>query len=90
MDRPQLPVQKMEVAARNIDKCIANDCTAPTLFDLMNIHPPQISTSSGFTDQDYPGLSGTPNNLSNMIQIKTASKVPLPPEILEKSNRILF
>jgi nuclear pore complex protein Nup155 len=88
MDNTQLPIQKMEVAARNVDKSLAIDCSAPTLLDLMNIHPPQCSTASGLTDHDYPVLSGAPLALNSMLQIKTASKVPLPPEILEHFSHI--
>jgi hypothetical protein len=62
MDNTQLPIQKMEVAARNVDKSLAIDCSAPTLLDLMNIHPPQCSTASGLTDHDYPVLSGAPRD----------------------------
>ncbi|EEZ97868.2 nuclear pore complex protein Nup154 [Tribolium castaneum] len=88
MDNTQFPIQKMEVAARNVDKSLAIDCAAPTLLDLMNIHPPQTATASGLTDHDYPVLSGAPHALNSMIQIKTANKVPLPPEILEHFNHI--
>lgn len=90
MESNQFSIQKMEVAARNIDKSLAIDCAAPTLLDLLNIHPQQCSTASGLTDQDYPILTGTPYALNNMIQIKTSAKIPLPPEILEHFNRILL
>ncbi|RZC41057.1 nuclear pore complex protein Nup155 [Asbolus verrucosus] len=88
MDNTQVPIQKMEIAARNVDKSLAIDCSAPTLLDLMNIHPPQCSTASGLTDHDYPILSRAPLALDSMFQIKTASKVPLPPEILEHFGHI--
>lgn len=89
MDNTQIPIQKMEIAARYVDKSILIDESAPSLLDLMNIHPPQTATASGLTDHDYPMLAGAPLSLNNLNQIKVFNKIPLPSEIVEHFNRIL-
>lgn len=86
----QLPIQKMEIAARNVDKSLTMDCNAPKLTDLMNVNPQTGSTASGLIDHDYPSLNGLPVALSNMPQIKCISSVALPPEIVDHFSRILF
>lgn len=86
----QLPIQKMEVAARNVDKSLSLDCSAPRLIDLMNVNPQTGSTATGLIDHDYPSLNGMPVALSNMTQIKNISSIPLPPEIIDHFSRILF
>lgn len=89
MDNSQLPIQKMEIAARNIDKSFVVDNNAPRLIDLMNINPQSGSTASGLTDNDYPTLSSIPLALNNMTQIKCINNIPLPPEIIDHFTRIL-
>lgn len=86
----QLPIQKMEIAARNVDKSLTMDCNAPKLTDLMNVNLQTGSTASGLIDHDYPSLNGLPVALSNMPQIKCISSVALPPEIVDHFSRILF
>ncbi|XP_066259213.1 nuclear pore complex protein Nup155 [Euwallacea similis] len=83
----QLSVQKLEVAARNVDKALSLDCTAPKLKDLMNINSETGSTASGLIDHDYP-LNGVPLGLSNFPQIKSISSVPLPPEIVDHFSHV--
>lgn len=90
MDSSQIPIPKMEIAARNVDKSFVVDNNAPRLIDLMNINSQSGPTASGLTDNDYPTLSGLPLALSNMIQIKCINNVPLPPEIVDHFTRILF
>lgn len=84
----QLPVQRMELAARNVDRSLALDCNAPKLVDLMNINPQSGSTASGLVDYDYPCLNGLPLALNNMTQIKSISNVPLPPEIIDHFSHV--
>lgn len=82
-------MQNMEIAARNVDKSLHSDCCAPSLLDILNINPQIGPSASGLTDADYPSLAGLPLQLSNITQMKTFSKVPLPPEIKEHFSRIL-
>ncbi|KAJ8971740.1 hypothetical protein NQ314_000553 [Rhamnusium bicolor] len=88
VDNPQIPVQKMELAARNIEKALLTDSNAPRLIDLMNINPQTGSTASGLTDQDYPILSNMPLTMNNMNQIKCVNNVPLPPEIVDHFTHV--
>lgn len=90
MDNSQIPVQKMEIAARNVDKSLLVENNAPRLIELMNISPQSGSTASGLTDNDYPSLSGIPLSSKNLTQIKCINNIPLPPEIVEHFTRILF
>lgn len=90
MDNSQIPTQKLEIAARNVDKALVLDNNAPRLIELMHINPQSGSTSSGLTDNDYPTLTGLPLNLNNMSQIKCINNVPLPTEIVDHFSRILF
>lgn len=90
MDNTRAAAHSFEVAARSLDNAFANDNSAPTLLDVMNVVPHMNPTGSGASDNDYPNLSRLPPALSNIPQIKTANKVPLPPEILERFNRILY
>lgn len=90
MDNSQIPIQKMEIAARNIDNAYVLDNNAPRLIDLMNINAQSGSTASGLTDNDYPTLSGIPLALNNMTQMKCINNIPLPPEIIDHFTRILF
>lgn len=90
MDNSQIAIQKMEIAARNVDKSFVLDNNAPRLIDLMNVNTQSGSTASGLTDNDYPTLSGIPLTVSNMTQIKCVNTVPLPPEIVDHFTRILL
>ncbi|GJQ73093.1 Nup154 [Trypoxylus dichotomus] len=72
-----------DLVSQQIEKCLARDNAAPTLVELMNISPQNVATASGLTDHDYPALSTPGLNAQNLTQIKTLSKVPLPPEIME-------
>lgn len=90
LDNTQIPIHKMEIAARNVDKSLLTDSNAPRLIDFMNINPQTGSTASGLTDQDYPTLSGMSHVMNNMTQIKCVNNVPLPPEIVDHFTRILF
>lgn len=90
MDNSQIAIQKMEIAARNVDKSFVLDNNAPRLIDLMNVNTQSGSTASGLTDNDYPTLSGMPLAVSNMTQIKCVNTVPLPPEIVDHFTRILL
>lgn len=82
-------LQNIEIAARNVDRSLNNDSSAPTLLASLNVNPQIGPSASGLTDTDYPSLSGLPLALSNVTQIKTYNKVPLPPEIKEHFSRIL-
>ncbi|KAL1505828.1 hypothetical protein ABEB36_005300 [Hypothenemus hampei] len=84
----QVPLQKMEIAARNVDKSLQLDCSAPKLTDLMNVNAQTGSTASGLIDHDYPSLNGMPVALSNMPQIRNTSTVPLPPEIIDHFSHV--
>ncbi|XP_050292883.1 nuclear pore complex protein Nup155 [Anthonomus grandis grandis] len=84
----QLPIQKMEVAAKNVDKSSAMDCNSPKLIELMNINPQSGSTASGLVDHDYPSINGVPLALNNLTQIKNVSTIPLPPEIVDHFSHI--
>ncbi|KAL3272939.1 hypothetical protein HHI36_014397 [Cryptolaemus montrouzieri] len=88
MDNVRIDVQKMELAGRTVEKFLAKDNAAPTLVDLMNVTPQTGPTASGFTDHDYPMLSGLPLTLNNMTQMKTLKQVPLPPEIMEHFGHV--
>lgn len=86
----EVPIQKMEIAARNVDRSLSMDCSAPKLVDLMNINAQTGSTASGLVDQDYPSLSGFPGTLNSLAQVKNINSVPLPAEIVDHFSRILF
>ncbi|XP_030758957.1 nuclear pore complex protein Nup154 [Sitophilus oryzae] len=88
IETTQIPIQKMEVAARHVDRSLAMDSGAPRLIDLMNINPQSGSTASGLIDHDYPSLNGMPLALSNLTQIKTINNVPLPPEIVDHFSHV--
>lgn len=83
-------LQSMEVAARNIEKSTIADNAVPSLLDQLNVNPQVGPSASGLADSDYATLGGYPFSLTNITQIKTHSKVPLPPEIKEHFSRILF
>lgn len=85
MDSIQIPVPKMEVAARNVDRALLTDSNAPRLIDLMSINHQSGPTASGLTDHDYPTV-----NINNLTQIKCINNIPLPPEIVDHFTRILF
>lgn len=86
----RIPLQNMELAARHIDKSLLADNAAPGLLEQLNISPQTGPSASGLTDADFATLGGLPHSLSNITQIKTHSKVPLPPEVKEHFSRILF
>ncbi|KAJ8921993.1 hypothetical protein NQ315_008631 [Exocentrus adspersus] len=88
MDNTQIPVHKMEIAARNVDKSLLMDSNAPRLTDFMNITPQTGSTASGLTDQDYPTISGMPHVMNSMTQIKCVNSVPLPAEIVDHFTHV--
>ncbi|XP_060525435.1 nuclear pore complex protein Nup155 isoform X2 [Cylas formicarius] len=88
LQNSQLPVQKMELAARNVDKSLAMDNNAPRLIDFMNVTAQSGSTNSGLTDFDYPTINGLPLALNNMTQIRNVSNVPLPPEIIDHFSHV--
>lgn len=90
MDNYRVPVNSLELAGRTIEKCYTSDGSAPSFIELTSIINNYTPTYSGFTDQDYPNLSGLALGLTNFTQIKTLSKVPLPPEVMEHFGRILF
>lgn len=89
LDSSRNTLQNMEVAARNVDRSLNSDSCAPSLVASLNINPQIGPSASGLTDTDYPSLSGLPLALSNVTQIKTYNKIPLPPEIKEHFSRIL-
>lgn len=82
-------LQNMEIAARNVDRSLNNDNSAPALFASLNVNPQIGPSASGLTDTDYPSLTGLPLALNKLTQVKTYNKVPLPPEIKEHFSRIL-
>ncbi|KAF7285413.1 nuclear pore complex protein Nup154 [Rhynchophorus ferrugineus] len=88
LESAQLPIQRMEIAARNIDKSLMSDFDAPKLIELMNITPQSGSTPSGLIDHDYPSLNGIPLVTNNIPQIKTLNSVPLPPEIVDHFSHV--
>lgn len=79
----------IEQAASYVERCLARDNCAPTLFDVLNICQ-NCPTASGLADLDYPNLLGYSPTANSMQQIKLHNKAPLPPEILEHFNCILF
>ncbi|CAH0559339.1 unnamed protein product [Brassicogethes aeneus] len=88
MDNTRMPLQKMEIAARNVDRSLNIDCSAPRLIDQLNVNAQTGSTASGLIDNDYPLLNGIPFTLNNMTQIKTVNNIPLPPEIVDHFTHI--
>ncbi|CAG9765140.1 unnamed protein product [Ceutorhynchus assimilis] len=89
----QFPLPKMEVAASQIDKALAEDACAPKLIDLMNINAETGPTYTGFVDSDYPVLSN--NDMHNMalgdlVQIKNVSSNPLPPGISDHFSQAQY
>lgn len=90
VDNMPFPTQKMEIAARNIEKFLATDSAAPRLIDLLNVNPQIGPTGSGSTDHDYPLLNSSGNALNNMQLIKLLSNVPLPTDIVDNTSRILY
>lgn len=85
----------LEQAAKYIEKCIHRDSSAPSLAELLNISSqidsPQASpTASGLVEHDYPSIPNLTMAPTNLPQLKTHNKVPLPPEIMENFNRILL
>lgn len=79
----------LEQAARYIEKCLLKDSSAPTLYDMLNISQ-NSPTVSGLTDHDYPNMTGYSVTTNSIHQMRLFNKVPLPPEVLEHFNRILF
>lgn len=84
-------IDALQQAARFLDRCLIKDNTAPTLLEQLNIGNQQnTTTASGLSDHDYPILNGLPPSLANKTQMKTVNRVPMPAEIMEHFNRILF
>lgn len=83
-----LNTEVLQLAARHIEKCLIKDNNAPTLLDQLNINPQSGPTASGLSDHDYPALVGLPQSIISRTQMKTLSKVPLPPEIMEHFNHM--
>ncbi|KAK4882783.1 hypothetical protein RN001_006102 [Aquatica leii] len=88
IDNSQINLHSVEIAARNFDKALASDSSAPTLLDIMNISPESGPTSSGAVDNDYPNLMRLPPALAKISQLKASNKIPLPAEILEQFKHI--
>ncbi|XP_048522615.1 nuclear pore complex protein Nup154 [Dendroctonus ponderosae] len=84
----EIPIQKMEIAARNVDRSLAMDCSSPKLIDLLNINAQTGSTASGLVDQDYPSLSGFPGTLNSLSQVKNINNIPLPGEIVDHFSHV--
>lgn len=89
MENIPFPIQKMELAARYIDKFLSADSTAPHLINLLNVNPQIGATGSGSSDHDYPLLSAGGNSLNNMSLIKMINNVPLPADIVDNTSRII-
>lgn len=87
---PRNVLQSMELAAKNVEKNLIADNAVPSLLDQLNVNPQIGPSASGLTDADYATLGCYPFSLTNITQIKTHSKVPLPPEIKEHFSRILY
>lgn len=83
-------IQNMELAARHVDKSLFADNAAPSLLEHLKVTPQTVPSASGLTDTDYAILGDLSFQLLNCTQIRTHSKVPLPAEIKEHFNRILF
>lgn len=79
-----------ETAVLQIEKSITKDNMAPTLVELMNVTPQTGPTASGLSDYDYPTLMSITQAADNMTQMRTLTKVPLPTDIVEHLNRILY
>ncbi|KAF5299489.1 hypothetical protein FQR65_LT01071 [Abscondita terminalis] len=88
LDNSQITSHSLEIAARNFDKALASDSSAPTLLDIMNVNPQSGPTSSGTIDNDYPNLTRLPPALANLSQLKIFHRIPLPSEILEQFKHI--
>ncbi|ENN82825.1 hypothetical protein YQE_00808, partial [Dendroctonus ponderosae] len=84
----EIPIQKMEIAARNVDRSLAMDCSSPKLIDLMNINAQTGSTASGLIDLDYPSLRGFPGTLNSLSQVKNINNIPLPAEIVDHFSHV--
>lgn len=78
-----------DIVLQQVEKCLVRDNAAPTLAELMGVNPQSGPTASGLTDHDYPAINTPGLSGHNLTQIKTLSKVPLPPEIMEHFTRIL-
>ncbi|XP_018320831.1 nuclear pore complex protein Nup154 [Agrilus planipennis] len=78
----------LESAVHNLEWSLVNDGSAPSLLEKMNVNQQTGPTASGLTEHDYPTLSGLSLSLNNLTQIRTLSKVPLPPEIMEHFSHI--
>lgn len=86
----RVPVNSLELAGRTLDKSLLSDNSAPSLIEVTGVLSQNAPTASGLTDHDYPNLSGLAMGLANFTQIKTLSKMPLPPEVMEHFGRILY
>lgn len=82
------PLQSMELAARQVERSLTADSSAPTLLEQLNVTVQTGPSASGLADADYARTVGL--SLGNVTQVRMHSKVPLPPEIKEHFGRILW
>lgn len=80
----------LEQAAKYVEKCQNKDNSASSLLQLLNVTQQSGPTCSGLVDHDYPTVMPYPGPHSHMLEMKAYAKVPLPQEIMENFNRILF
>lgn len=82
VDPVRAQMEALELAGKFVEKHITNDNSFPPLIERMRITGLSGPTVSGLSEIDYPNVNGL-TGLDNIKQLRTLSKVPLPPEIME-------
>lgn len=90
MEPMKIHLDALEMAGKMVDKHIVADSNFPSLINLMRYNVQGGPTVSGLDVYDYPNLNGASLSSTNINQMRTHSKVPLPSEVMEHFGRILL
>lgn len=85
----KIHLDALEMAGKMVDKHIVADSNFPSLINLMRYNAQGGPTVSGLDVYDYPNLNGASLSLTNINQMRTHSKIPLPSQVMEHFGRIL-
>ncbi|XP_058794102.1 nuclear pore complex protein Nup155 isoform X2 [Phymastichus coffea] len=83
MEPMKIHLDALEMAGKMVDKHIVADSNFPSLVNLMRYSAQGGPTVSGLDVYDYPNLNGASMSLTNVNQMRTHSKIPLPSEVME-------
>ncbi|XP_001605127.2 nuclear pore complex protein Nup155 isoform X2 [Nasonia vitripennis] len=83
MEPMKIHLDALEMAGKMVDKHIVADSNFPSLINLMRYNAQGSPTVSGLDVHDYPNLNGASLSLTNINQMRTHSKIPLPSEVME-------